>query len=90
MKLALVSFFAARGGALAAQAAQPPASFAATLNATVVDHFTYSLVRVSEDCSIRRTGDVKRCWAEPILKAPATARPGRSSSRLAALTPTPY
>jgi hypothetical protein len=116
MKLALVSFFVALVAApLAAQAADSPARFAVTLNATVVDHFTYSLVRVSEDCSIRRTGfgarelrlhspratvirvtrgaaglvyrpsrvlarvtgratigsfgEVKRCRAEPILKA---------------------
>ena len=116
MKLAIVSFVAALVVApLAAQAAAPPARFAATLDATVVDHFTYGWTRVSEDCSIRRTGfggrelqlrsprataiavtrgsaglryrpsavlarvtwkatsgsfgEVKRCRAEPILKA---------------------
>ena len=116
MKLALVSFFVALVAApLAAQAAQPRTRFAATLNAVVVDHLTYATTRVTEDCSIRRTGfggrelqlrspqatamqvtrgstglvyrpsrvlarvtgkattgsfgDVKRCRAEPILKA---------------------
>ena len=115
MKLAIVSFVAALVAApLAAQAAAPP-TFAASLNATVVDRFTYAWTRVSQDCSIRRTGfggrelllrsprattvqvtrsgtvlryrpssvlarvtgratsgsfgDVKRCRAEPILKA---------------------
>jgi hypothetical protein len=53
----MVSFVAALVAApLAAQAAAPPGRFAATLNATVVDHFTYAWTRVSEDCSIRRTG----------------------------------
>jgi hypothetical protein len=57
VKLAIVSFVAAMVAApLAAEAAAPPARFAATLNATVVDHFTYAWTRVSEDCSIRRTG----------------------------------
>jgi hypothetical protein len=116
VKLALVSFVAALVAApLAAQAASPPVRFTATLNATVVDNFSYGWTRVSEDCSIRRTGfsgrelqlrsprptpiqvtrsgaalryrpssvlarvtgtattgsfgDVKRCRAEPILKA---------------------
>ncbi len=116
MKLALVSFFVALVAApLAAQAAQPPARFAVTLNGVVLDHLTYGITRVTEDCSIRRTGfggrelqlrspqataiqvtrgpaglvyrpsrvlarvtgkatigsfgDVKRCRAEPILKA---------------------
>jgi hypothetical protein len=124
---------------LAAQAAAPPARFAARLNATVVDHFTYGWTRVSEDCSIRRTGfggrelqlrsprataiavtrsgaglryrpsavlarvtgkatsgsfgDVKRCRAEPILKAtgdckartlaPRSVRAGFRSGRAA-------
>jgi hypothetical protein len=118
VKLALVSFVAALVAAPllgAAQGAAPPVRFAATLNATVVDNFNYGWTRVSEDCSIRRTGfggrqlqlrsprattiqvtrrgaalryrpssvlarvtgraaagsfgDVKRCRAEPILKA---------------------
>jgi hypothetical protein len=116
MKLAFVSFVAALATVpLAAQAAAPPARFAARLYATFVDHFTYGWTRVSEDCSIRRTGfgglelqlrspgatenqvtrgsaglryrpssvlarvtgkatigsfgDVKRCRAEPILRA---------------------
>jgi hypothetical protein len=116
VKLALVSFFVALVAApLAAQAAQPPARFAVTLNGVVLDHLTYGTTRVTEDCSIRRTGfggrelqlrspqataiqvtrgptglvhrpsrvlasvtgkatigsfgDVKRCRAEPILKA---------------------
>jgi hypothetical protein len=116
MKLAIVSFVAALVAApLAAQAAAPPPRFSARLNATVVDHFTYAWTRVSEDCSVRRTGfggrelqlrsprataiaitrsgaglryrpsavlarvtgkatsgafgEVKRCRAEPILKA---------------------
>jgi hypothetical protein len=117
VKLALVSFVAALVAAPllgAAQAASPPVRFAATLNATVVDNFTYGWTRVSEDSSIRRTGfgrelqlrspramtiqvarggaglryrpswvlaritgraaagsfgEVKRCRAEPILKA---------------------
>jgi hypothetical protein len=116
MKLVLVSFFVVLVAApLAAQAAQPPARFAVTLNGVVVDHFTYATTRVTEDCSIRRTGfggrelqlrspqattiqvtrgptglvyrpsrvlarvtgkatigsfgDVKRCRAEPVLKA---------------------
>jgi hypothetical protein len=118
MKLAFVSFVAALMAAPllgAAQAAAPPGRFAATLNATVVDHFTYAWTRVNEDYSIRRTGfggrvlqlrsprataiqvtrgsaglryrpssvlarvtgkatigsfgDVKRCRAEPILRA---------------------
>lgn len=57
MKLALVSFFVALVAApLAAQAAQPPARFAVTLNGVVVDHLTYATTRVTEDCSIRRTG----------------------------------
>lgn len=140
MKLAIVSFVAALVAApLAAQAAAPPPRFAATLNATVVDHFTYAWTRVSEDCSIRRTGfggrelqlrspratalqvtrssaglryrpswvlarvsgrtrtgafgEVKRCRAEPILKAsgdckaktlvPRRVRAGFRSSRSA-------
>jgi hypothetical protein len=140
MKLAIVSFVAALVAApLAAQAAAPPARFAARLNATVVDHFTYGWTRVSEDCSIRRTGfggreiqlrspgateiqvtrgraglryrpsavlarvtgkttrgsfrEVKRCRAEPILKAsgdckakslfPRRVRPGFRSGRSA-------
>jgi hypothetical protein len=116
MKLALVSFFVALVAApLAAQAAEPPARFAVTLDGVVLDHFTYGTTRVTEDCSIRRAGfggrelqlrgpqataiqvtrgptglvhrpgwvlarvtgkatigsfgDVKRCRAEPILKA---------------------
>lgn len=41
MKLALVSFFVALVAApLATQAAQPPARFSVTLNASVVDHCT--------------------------------------------------
>jgi hypothetical protein len=57
MKLVLVSFFVVLVAApLAAQAAQPPARFAVTLNGVVVDHLTYATTRVTEDCSIRRTG----------------------------------
>jgi hypothetical protein len=140
MKLAIVSFVAALVAApLAAQAAAPPPRFSARLNATVVDRFTYAWTRVSEDCSIRRTGfggrelqlrspraaaiavtrsgaglryrpsavlarvtgkatsgsfgDVKRCRAEPILKAigdckartlaPRSVRAGFRSGRAA-------
>jgi hypothetical protein len=128
VKLALVSFVAALVVApLAAQAAAPPARFAATLDATVVDHFTYGRTRVSEDCSIRRTGfggrelqlrsprattiqvtrsgaglsyrpsrvlarvtgratigsfgEVKRCRAEPILKASGDCKARRLAPR---------
>ncbi len=46
MKLAFVSFVAALAAVpLAAQAAAPPARFAARLNATVVDHFIYGWTR---------------------------------------------
>ncbi|HET6641849.1 MAG TPA: hypothetical protein VFG93_01110 [Gaiellaceae bacterium] len=98
MKLALVSFFVALVAApLAAQAAQSPARFALTLNATVVDHFTYSLVRVSEDCSIRRTGFGGR---ELRLRSPRATeiqvtrgptglvyRPGRVLARVTGVAP---
>jgi hypothetical protein len=57
MKLALVSFFVALVAApLAAQAAQPPATWAVTLSGTVTDNFEYSAGRVEERCRIRRIG----------------------------------
>lgn len=82
MKLAIVSFVAALVAApLAAQAAAPPPRFSARLNATVVDHFTYAWTRVSEDCSIRRTGFGGR---ELRLRSPraTTFQVTRSSSGL--------
>lgn len=42
---------------LAAQAAQPPARFVATLTGTVVDRVTYSRTVVDEECTSRRTGE---------------------------------
>jgi hypothetical protein len=57
MRLALVSFLAALVAApLAAQAAQPPATWAVTLSGTVTDDFAYSEGRVEERCRIRRMG----------------------------------
>jgi hypothetical protein len=57
MRLALVGFLAALVAApLAAQAAQPPATWAVTLSGTVTDSFEYSEGRVEERCRIRRIG----------------------------------
>jgi hypothetical protein len=57
MRLAVVSFFAALVAApLAAQAAQPPATWAVTLRGTVTDSFEYSEGRIEGRCRIRRVG----------------------------------
>jgi hypothetical protein len=57
MRLAVVSFLAALVAApLAAQAAQPPATWAVTLRGTVTDSVEYSEGRVEERCRIRRIG----------------------------------
>jgi hypothetical protein len=57
MRLAVVSFLAALVAApLAAQAAQPSATWAVTLSGTVTDNFEYSEGRVEERCRIRRIG----------------------------------
>jgi hypothetical protein len=57
MKLAVVGFLAALVAApLAAQAAQPPATWAVTLNGMVTDSFEYSEGRVEDRCRIRRIG----------------------------------
>jgi hypothetical protein len=58
MRLAAFGFLAALLLApLAAQAAQPPARFAVTLQGTVVDRLTYERTVVDEECTSTRTGD---------------------------------
>jgi hypothetical protein len=57
MKLPIASLLAAIVAApLAAQAAQPPARFAVTLQGTIVDRLSYERTVVDEDCRSTRTG----------------------------------
>ena len=57
MRLAVYGFVAALLAApLAAQAAQPPARFAVTLQATIVDRISYEFLHSDEECTARRTG----------------------------------
>lgn len=58
MRLAVLGFVAALLTApLAAQAAQPPAMFSATLQAAIADRLTYERTALDEECTSRRTGE---------------------------------
>jgi hypothetical protein len=64
MRLAALGFLAALLAApLAAQAAQPPARFAVTLQGTVVDRVTYERFVVGEECTSERAGHGGRSLA---------------------------
>jgi hypothetical protein len=61
MRLAVVSALAALVAApLAAEAAEPPARWSATLQASVVDNFQYRQSRLEGRCRISRTGSSGR------------------------------
>lgn len=69
MRLAAFAFFAALLLApLAAQAAQPPARFAVTLEGTIVDRLTYEQNVADEECTSRKTGDGGRELAVRSLR----------------------
>jgi hypothetical protein len=58
MRLAALAFLAALLLApLAAQAAQPPARFAVTLQGTIVDRLTYERTAVEDECTSHKTGN---------------------------------
>jgi hypothetical protein len=80
MRLAALGFLAALLSApLAAQAAQPPARFAVTLQGTIVDRVTYERTTVDEECTTRKSGDGGRRLSIRSLR-PTTIEVARGGS----------
>jgi hypothetical protein len=80
MRLAASGFLAALLLApLAAQAAQPPARFAVTLQGTVVDRLTYERTAVDDECTTTRSGEGGRELAIRSLR-PTTVEVRRGAS----------
>jgi hypothetical protein len=80
MRLAAFGFLAALLAApLAAQAAQPAARFAVTLQGTVVDRVTYERIVRGEECTSNRTGQGGRSLAIRSLR-PTTVEVSAGSS----------